>query len=80
MVVEDYSKADEDVCKGELLNGKYAVFTISHTVEAVQEFWSLVMNCLQEDNLQYDVTKPIIERYKLKLVKEDKCEFCIPIM
>lgn len=71
---------DESVQRGELVGGKYAVFTISHTTEAVQQFWASIRLVLQKENLQYDMTKPILERYKYKLIENEKCEFCIPLI
>jgi len=70
---------DEEVQRGKISAGKYAVFTIPHTVEAVQIFWSSFTGELQKTKLQCDTTKPILERYKYKLVEEHKCEFCVPI-
>jgi DNA gyrase inhibitor GyrI len=71
---------DESVQRGEIPNGKYAVFTIPHTVEAVQEFWNTVFLVLHNNNLQYDEAKPILERYKYRFVQDHKCEFCVPIL
>jgi DNA gyrase inhibitor GyrI len=70
---------DETVQLGELPSGRYAVFTIPHTIEAVQEFWSAVFQVLYDSNLQYDETKPILARYKYRLIEDGKCEFCVPI-
>lgn len=71
---------DEFVQRGEIPSGKYAVFTIPHTAEAVQEFWGSVVQMLQEEGLRFDATKPILERYKYRLVEDGKCEFCVPIV
>ena len=71
---------DESVKYGEIPWGKYAVFTIPHTTEAVQEFWETIMNILQEKSLQYNIEKPILERYKYRLVEDGKCEFLVPIL
>jgi len=70
---------DESVRRGEIPGGKYAVFTIPHTVEAVQAFWGSIIQLLQKNNLQFDITKPILERYQYGLVEDGKCEFCVPI-
>ena len=72
--------ADNAVQKGEIPSGKYAVFTIPHTAEAVQSFWGSAMQVLQEKGLQYSAPRPILERYKYKLVEDGKCEFCVPIV
>lgn len=73
-------EADSSVQKGEIPGGRYAVFSIPHTTEAVQSFWESVMQVLQEKELQYDASNPILERYKYKLVEDGKCEFCVPIV
>ncbi len=70
---------DEAVQRGQIDGGKYAVFTIPHTSEAVQKFWASITQILQKKELLPDLTKPILERYKFELVEEGKCEFCIPL-
>ena len=70
---------DDSVQRGEIPSGKYAVFTILHTAEAVQEFWASIIQVLQKEGLQFDTTRPILERYKHRLVEDGKCEFCIPL-
>jgi DNA gyrase inhibitor GyrI len=72
--------ADSSVQRGEIPNGKYAVFTIPHTAEAVQEFWGSFIQKLKDGGLQLSPAKPILERYKQKLVEAGKCEFCVPII
>jgi DNA gyrase inhibitor GyrI len=71
---------DESVRRGEIPSGKYAVFTIPHTAETIQEFWASVIQKLQKQGLQLDTEKPILERYQYKLVADGKCEFCIPVI
>ena len=80
LIAEVDCPIDEEVQRGESPNGKYAVFTISHTAEAMQEFWMAAFQNLHELNLQYDITKPILERYEYNLVENGKCEFCVPII
>ena len=48
LLTEADCPVDELVQRGELPGGKYAVFTIPHTAEAVQGFWSSVIQVLQE--------------------------------
>lgn len=78
VIAPDYP-ADNEVQRGEIPGGKYAVFTISHTAEAVREFWSSVIRVLEEEGLQFDMAKPILERYTYKMVEDGKCEFCVPL-
>lgn len=75
----DYS-ADDSVQCGEIRGGKYAVFTVLHTAEAIQAFWGSVVQFLQNSNLQYDTARPFLERYKYRLIEAGKCEFCVPIL
>lgn len=79
IVVEDESILDNNVMIGKLQGGKYAIFTINHTAEDVQEFWQSAFEILKENNIQYDFSKPILERYKENLVNNGKCEFCVPL-
>jgi len=80
LLAEADCPVDESVQRGEIPGGKYAVFTIPHTAEAIQEFWSSVIQVLQEKGLQFDAAKPILERYKYRIVEDGKCEFCIPLI
>jgi DNA gyrase inhibitor GyrI len=67
------------ITEGHILGGKYAVFQVSHTAEAVQKAWLEIFPELSGQNCQMDSTRPILERYKAKLVKEHYCEICVPI-
>ena len=58
-------------------DGKYAIFEVSHTVQAVTAFWNNIQQLT--DNLLVDETKPIIERYSAEKIANHLCEFCIPI-
>ena len=79
LAVSAHTPADETVQRGEIPGGKYAVFRIPHTPEAVQEFWGSVFAVLQEHNLRFHGEQPILERYQEGLVAEGFCEFCVPI-
>ena len=56
-------------------SGKYAVFEIPHTAEAVSDFWQNIGNLLS--SLPADFKKPIIERYSAQKISQHLCEFCI---
>jgi len=71
---------DATVTQGEIPAGNYAVFMVAHTVDAVQNFWASIIPTLREEKLHWDNTKPILERYKYKLVENGMCEFCVPIL
>jgi len=80
LVTHSNDLADTNVKQGEIPAGKYAVFTIDHTEEAVRDFWASIVSTLQTENLQWDSTKPILERYKYQLAEDGMCEFCVPIL
>ncbi|ULQ60425.1 GyrI-like domain-containing protein [Brucepastera parasyntrophica] len=73
-------RADGQVQRGEIPGGKYAVFTVEHTAEAIQAFWTSVIERLQKEGLQFDMTRSILERYEYRLVEEGQCEFCVPVI
>ncbi len=79
VILEDYSIYDDYVSRTEIIGGNYAVFEIEHTAEAIQKAWSEIFQELYEHGFQVDFTKPIIERYKYKMVKIHKCEICVPV-
>jgi DNA gyrase inhibitor GyrI len=70
---------DDSVCQGNLTGGKYAVFLIPHTAEAVQAAWAEIFSYLFSQAVQYDETRPILERYAVERVKNHYCEICVPI-
>lgn len=80
LVVSAEYPLEESVQRGEIPGGKYVVFTIPHTAEAVQEFWGSFTNVLQEKEVQLDMARPILERYEHRLVEDGKCAFCVPII
>ena len=61
----------------EIPDGRYAVFEIPHTAEAVSEFWNNLSSLLGK--LPIDRSKPIVERYNAAKISNHLCEFCIPI-
>ena len=61
----------------EIPDGRYAVFEIPHTAEAVSEFWNNLSSLLGK--LPIDWTKPIVERYNSTKISNHFCEFCIPL-
>lgn len=80
LVAAPDAPAEGPVQKGELPGGKYAVFTVPHTAEAVQGFWNSVIQVLQANGLAHRASSPILERYQYALVEDGKCEFCVPVL
>jgi DNA gyrase inhibitor GyrI len=76
---DNYSINDTSVNIGKTAGGKYAVFMINHTAEAVQKAWMEIFPELSKQHYQIDETRPIIERYAVKMVNNHYCEICVPV-
>lgn len=74
------SVREKDVQVGSLTGGKYGVFTIDHTAEAVKQAWEEAFGQLFEERYSPDSSRPILERYKAELIEQHLCEICIPIL
>ena len=80
ILLEDKSFAAEGNIKhGELSGGKYAVFIVKHTAQAVEQAWGDIFPALSESGLLFDTTRPILERYAAEKVQRHLCEICVPI-
>ncbi|QUH20372.1 AraC family transcriptional regulator [Alkaliphilus sp. B6464] len=79
VVSNDYSVTDGYVREGNIVGGKYAIFKINHTAEAVQKAWIDIFPELSRQGYQFDETRPIIERYIVQMVNNHHCEICVPI-
>ena len=69
-----------DVRYGSLPGGRYAVFTIPHTEQAVSEAWHTIGRLLRETGCTADSGRPVMERYTSAGVQDGTCAFCIPIL
>ncbi|AQR95612.1 AraC family transcriptional regulator [Clostridium saccharoperbutylacetonicum] len=65
---------------GRIIGGKYCVFKISHTVEAMQKAWMEIFSELSKKNHQLDNERPILERYAIQMINKHFCEICVPIL
>jgi len=74
------SDTEKDVHLGSITGGRYGVFTIDHTAEAVKQAWEEVFQQLFEESYMPDTSRPILERYKAELIEQHLCEICIPIL
>ncbi|MGM0970814.1 MAG: AraC family transcriptional regulator [Bacillota bacterium] len=74
MTNRDFSK-DQTVQTGHFEGGKYAVFTVTHTIEKVNLFWSQLPQMYQNNQLNMRQAS-IMERYR---EEEGVCEFLLPI-
>jgi len=79
VVSNDYSVIDDYVREGDIVGGKYAIFKINHTAEAVQKAWIDIFPELLRQGYQFDEVRPIIERYIVKMVNNHHCEICVPV-
>ncbi|AMM96923.1 GyrI-like domain-containing protein [Bacillus pumilus] len=66
---------DQMVQTGHFEGGKYAVFTVTHTTEKVNLFWSQLPQMIQNNQLNMRQAS-IMERYR---EEEGVCEFLLPI-
>ncbi len=81
LIVTDLKKyPDTRILYGQLQGGNYAIFSIEHTVDAVQQAWRSIFDDLTKANRSFDNTRPIIERYTAQKVKQQLCELCVPIL
>ena len=79
VVSEQFTTTDTDVNEAKLPGGRYAVFTIDHTAEAIQKAWGEIFSQLSAQDKQPDVSRPIIERYIPAMINKHLCEICVPI-
>lgn len=79
VISNDYNINNDNISEGSILGGKYAVFKIRHTAEAVKEAWLEIFPELFKQSYHFDETRPILERYRIKLINEHYCEICVPI-
>ncbi|EHI75130.1 DNA gyrase inhibitor [Streptococcus criceti] len=63
---------------GEFPEGKFAVFQLKHTAEAIADWYSQLNILIQQFKLK-PRSSPIIERYQDKLMKNGYCEMLLPI-
>ena len=79
VISHDYSITESYVNEGNINGGKYAVFIIEHTADAVQKAWGEIFPGLARQRYVFDEARPIIERYIVEMVNNHLCEICVPI-
>lgn len=79
VIDEDFNIKKSSLKSDYIHGGKYAVLEIEHTQAAVQEAWDYIFTAIAGKRINYNQSKPILERYKDEMVKKDKCEICVPI-
>jgi len=78
VVINKDFNVEKPACVGEFPGGKYAVFLLDHTKEAVSEFWSNIFSEIERNNLLIR-EQPIIERYTSQMINNHLCEILVPI-
>jgi DNA gyrase inhibitor GyrI len=68
------------VNEGRAGGGRYAVFKVDHTAEAVREAWNSIFQELFSRGYRIDTERPVIERFAVRMVREHRCELCVPIV
>lgn len=63
-----------------LEGGKYLIFLIPHTAEAVQTAWRMCFSESEKSGYLFDQGRPVMERYRKTLADRHYCELCIPIL
>ncbi|MBU5440125.1 GyrI-like domain-containing protein [Tissierella sp. MSJ-40] len=81
LVVSDEFDVDNKYINfGKTVGGKYCVFKINHTVDAMQKAWMGIFSELSKRNYKFDDRRPILERYAVQMINEHYCEICMPIL
>lgn len=81
LVVSDEFKIDNDyIDYGKTIGGKYCVFKISHTVDAMQKAWMEIFSELLKRDYTVDDKRPILERYAMQMINKHFCDICVPIL
>ncbi len=80
VVPEEFAADDAYIQFGRTMGGKYCVFKIKHTADAVQKAWMKLFSELSKRNHEFDDRRPILERYVAQMISEHYCEICAPIL
>lgn len=73
----DY-QVDDSVIEGEVSGGKYLVYEVNHTAEAIQKAYYEIFQSLQSNGYKTD-NKPIMEKYTGDMISNPYCEICVPV-
>ena len=70
---------NEEVASGTVEGGRYLVFKIRHTADAVLKAWLEIFPELSAQGYHFDETIPVLERYAAGMVMNHFCEICVPV-
>lgn len=79
VVNEETRHINDSINETVLESGTYLVLTIPHTAEAIQMAYGNLNEIVKQQEVSIDISKPIIERYDMKLITIHLCEICIPV-
>lgn len=79
VITKQFATMDTDVNVAEMSGGRYAVFTIDHTAEAIRKAWGEIFVQLSAENKRPDASRPILERYIPAMIDKHLCEICVPV-
>ncbi|MFE3069922.1 GyrI-like domain-containing protein [Streptomyces sp. NPDC059247] len=68
-----------EVLETRLGGGRHAVLTVAHTAEGLASAWTGLFESLAAQGLAFDTTRPVLERYRPRLLAEHLCEICVPV-
>lgn len=80
VVSDEFKVHNKYINFGKTMGGKYCVFKISHTVDAMQKAWIEIFSELSKRNYELDDRRPILERYAMQMINKHYCEICVPIL
>jgi DNA gyrase inhibitor GyrI len=80
IVLDEFKVDNEYINFGKTIGGKYCVFKIRHTVDAMKKAWMDIFPELLKRNYEFDVRRPILERYAMEMINKHHCEICVPIL
>ncbi|MEK4425229.1 AraC family transcriptional regulator [Solibacillus sp. FSL K6-1523] len=78
VVIDKVFQVEEPAQVGTFAGGKYAIFLLDHTKEAVSEFWGTIFSEIDKNNLAVR-EQPIIERYTSTMIANHLCEILVPV-
>ena len=78
LCISNQDQSNSEVKVRQFKGGNYAVFTIPHTTEEVQQFWADLGKHITQNKLNLR-DEPIIERFKEEEGLDKFCDFLIPI-
>ncbi len=78
-VADNYAIRDAAVEEKKLPGGRYAVFAVAHTAQALQQAWGEIFTQLSAAGKEPDATRPVYERYVPAMLEKRLCEICVPV-